>query len=259
LRSLWSQWPQIRHYLAAKNLILLFDFDGTLSPIAPRPSAAIFSAATRAALLALSRSPRVTLGFVSGRILGELRRLVRMKGVYLIGSHGWECMAPDQVYRLRASAETVRHARRIASQLRPALRGLPGIWIERKVVSVTVHYRGAGARSARAARALVLRIARRHASRFHLLHGKKTFEFLPLGDINKGTAVRTLVARLRRRHLPVVVYAGDDASDETVFARLGKRDIGIHVGARKRSRAGFYLRSPRQVCRFLEHLSTIVL
>ena len=152
MRSLWSQWPQIRQRLAAKNLILLFDFDGTLSPIAPRPSAAIFPAATRAALLALSRSPRVTLGFVSGRILGELRRLVRMKGVYLIGSHGWEWMAPDQVYRLRASAETLRHARRMASQLRPALRGLPGIWIERKVVSVTVHYRGAGARSARAAR-----------------------------------------------------------------------------------------------------------
>lgn len=260
MRSLWSHWPKIRKLLAGKNLILLLDFDGTLTPIVSRPSDAKLPAATRAALVRLAQSPRVALGIVSGRELRQLRRLLRLKRVHLIGSHGWEWILPDGAYRSRTSPHGPRQLRQITAQLRRALQGLPKVWIERKIATVAVHCRGAGLQQARAARSQVARLARRHSSGFRLLAGKKVFEFLPVGTTSKGTAVRALVARLRRRrHFPLLVYVGDDAADETVFARMGKHDISIHVGRPGRSCAHFYLRSPEQVCRFLERVCTIIL
>jgi len=101
---------------------------------------------------------------------------------------------------------------------------------------------------------------RRHATHFRLLIGKKVFEFLPVGKTTKGTAVRALEARLRARWgMPVVVYFGDDATDESVFASLGRSDLGVFVGRPRGSKARLYVSSPNQVRRFLERLSRIVL
>ncbi len=259
MRSLWSAWPALRKSLAGKNLILFLDFDGTLAPIVDRPADARIPAPAMSALVHLAQSPRVALGIVSGRGLRRLRRLVRLKGIHWIGSHGWEWSLPDDVHRSHASPEESRLIHQVAAELRRALRGLPHIRIKRKAVSVVVHFRGAPLAQARAARQRVAHVARRHASRLRLLTGKKVFELLPVGANNKGTAVAAAVARIRRRrNFPVLIYAGDDRTDETVFARMGQRDISIHVGRRIRSRARFFLRSPRQVCRFLLQLCTIV-
>jgi len=259
LRSLWSQWPKVRKLLVGENLILLCDYDGTLAPIAARPSRAKLPELTRAALVKLAGSPRVALGIVSGRELSPLKRLVRLKNVCYVGSHGFEWALPGPGPRLRASGRWSRPLRQMTRELRRALRGLPDVWIKRKITSVAVHYRGAHARQARAARKQIEQVLRRHDSQFRLLEGKKVFEFLPAGTTTKGTAVRVLVARLRaRRRMPVVVYLGDDATDESVFASLGRNDLGVFVGRPGRSRARYYLRSPHEVRRFLEQLGRIV-
>jgi len=259
VRSLWSAWPAIRKALAGKNLILFLDFDGTLAPIVDRPADARIPAAAMSALVQLAQSPRVALGIVSGRGLRRLRRLVRLKGIHWIGSHGWEWSLPDDVHRSHATPQESRLIHAAAAELRRALRGLPRIRIKRKAVSVVVHFRGAPLAQARAARQRVLQVARRHSSRLRVLAGKKVLELLPVGANNKGTAVAAAVARIRRRrHFPVLIFAGDDRTDETVFARMGRRDISIHVGRRVRSRAKFFLRSPRQVCRFLLQLCIMV-
>lgn len=259
MRSLWAQWPKVRKFLVGKDLILLCDYDGTLAPIAAHPSRASLPAPTRAALIELAGSPRVALGIVSGRELSPLKGLVRLKNVCYIGSHGFEWALPSPGLRLRASRRWSRPLRQMTRELRRALRGLPDVWIKRKITSVAVHYRGAHARQARAARTQMEQIFRRHDAQFRLLEGKKVFEFLPAGTTTKGTAVQALVARLRaRRRMPVVIYLGDDATDESVFASLGKNDLGVFVGRPGRSRARYYLRSPHQVRRFLEKLCRVV-
>jgi trehalose-phosphatase len=259
VRALWSHWPQLQRQLAGKNLILFLDFDGTLAPIVARPADAKIPAATLTALRRLAQSPRVALGIVSGRGLRRLRQLVRLKGIYWIGSHGWEWGLPDNIHRSQATPAEARLLRSVAAQLRRALQGLPHIRIKRKPVGVAVHYRSAPLAQAREACSRVAQLARRHSSRLRLLAGKKVLELLPAGAPSKGAAVRSVVTRIRSRgNFPVLIYAGDDATDESVFACMGRRDISIHVGARSHSRARFSLGSPRQVCRFLERVCKII-
>lgn len=258
MRSLWSQWPKIQECLGGKNLILLFDYDGTLAPIAAHPSQARLPAAIRAALAQLASSPRVALGVVSGRELRQLQRLVRLKNIYYVGSHGLEWALPGLGPRLRIFPRWSRPLRQITRELRHALRGLPNVWIERKSASVAVHYSGASVHQACSVRTRLARIARRHSAQSKLQEGKKVLEFLPAGTTTKGTAVRGLVARLRRRHFSVVVYFGDDATDESVFACLSRNDFGTFVGRPRRSRARFYLRSPGEVRKFLQRACKII-
>ena len=259
MRSLWSAWPEIQKRLDGKNIMLFLDFDGTLAPIVHRPADAKIPPRALAVLARLAQSPRVALGIVSGRSLRRLRRFVRLKKIHWIGSHGWEWSLPDDVHRTHASLREDRLLRQVAAQLRRELSSLPAIRMKLKAVGVVVHYRGAPLAQARAARALVARIVARHPSRLRALAGKKVLEILPVGENNKGTAVRAAVARIRRRRdFPVLIYIGDDLTDESVFATMGPRDIGIHVGRRVRSRAKYFLPSPYQVFRFLQHLGRLV-
>jgi trehalose-phosphatase len=56
----------LAEYRAGRPLALLFDYDGTLAPLAPHPSLAALPAATRDALAALAELPRVAVGVVPG-------------------------------------------------------------------------------------------------------------------------------------------------------------------------------------------------
>ncbi|MEX1272056.1 MAG: trehalose-phosphatase, partial [Acidimicrobiia bacterium] len=64
----------------------------------------------------------------------------------------------------------------------------------------------------------------------------------------KGAAVLAL-----REPEEVVVFVGDDTTDETVFAVLGTHDVGIKVGPGETA-ASCRLADPRAVVTFLEDL-----
>jgi trehalose-phosphatase len=61
---------------AGCRLSLLFDYDGTLTPIVERPCLARLAQGTRDLLQALARVPGVGVGIISGRELTDLRHLV---------------------------------------------------------------------------------------------------------------------------------------------------------------------------------------
>jgi trehalose-phosphatase len=74
--------------------MLLLDIDGTLSPIAPRPADAVLPPRTQRVLDELARSPGVQVVAISGRSAEDVRRLVALDDVWIIGNHGIEVMAP---------------------------------------------------------------------------------------------------------------------------------------------------------------------
>ena len=182
---------------------VLLDFDGTLSPIVVRPELAQIRTGAPAALARLvDRYPLVAV--ISGRTTEELRTLVTVRGVRLVGSYGLaeHALAPD-----------VLHA------VGEAVAGVPGARMEAKGASVAVHVRGADDPDAAEAslRAALTAIGQVHG--LEVIDGKRVLELVPEGRPLKGGVVETLVGQ---EHLGAVLYAGDDLADLRAFDTLDR-------------------------------------
>ncbi len=179
---------------------LFFDVDGTLAPIVARPELAAVPEETRAELERLSARYGL-VACVSGRSGADARALVRVDGIEVIGNHGLELHpeAAGEAGRLAAFRDTVA---------RP---------VEDKVLSLSYHYREAPDQAAAVAE--LERIAERAAAAGLVPRwGRKVLEIRPPLEADKGTAVRTLLARSGATR---ALYAGDDTTDLDAFAGLG--------------------------------------
>ncbi len=68
MEHLLSAWPKIvKQFREARHILLLTDYDGTLTPIVERPELASLSKDTRRLLQALARQRYFTAGVISGR------------------------------------------------------------------------------------------------------------------------------------------------------------------------------------------------
>jgi len=254
-RRLWQEWEQVSRRLAAAPRVALFsDFDGTLAPLASHPDRARLPARTRAALKQLRSLPHVTLGIASGRSLSDLRRRVGLKGVCYVGTHGLEWGGRNETLSQPVSTAFRHRLRAAGAALQAQLGSLPGLYLEPKSVSVAVHFRNASPRAARAARQAVEQLRNGSCDSFRVLEGKKVLELLPRGRGDKGRAVLEAAAGRARGSRPVLIYVGDDVTDESVFRRLRKNDVGICVGRRGPTAARYRLYSPEEVTRFLRRL-----
>jgi len=225
--------PELAVRLDGRPLMLLLDIDGTLSPIAPRPDVAVVPAATQRLLKALSRAPDVHVAVISGRSVADARRLVGIAELWTIGNHGFEVAPPDQPPSVSESvlvfAEQVRAAgtRAIAAGER-----VPGVVVEDKRWTLSVHYRMADPGAVPRLADEVHAIAREHG--LIVTHGKKIFEVRPPVRIDKGSAALALADRLGALHDGAsLLAAGDDRTDEDMFRALRERMpscITIRVG-----------------------------
>jgi trehalose 6-phosphate phosphatase len=225
---------------AMGNLLLAFDYDGTLAPIAPSPPAARMRAPTRLLLRRVAlHYPSVV---ISGRALDDISR--RMRGIplwYVFGNHGSEPLtAPSAHHR---TADWVRVLRR-------SLPADPGVVIEDKRHSVTVHFRHA--RDPEAARDATLRAALQMPE-VRVVGGRKALNLLQRGGPDKASALRYAV---RAFACDTAVYVGDDDTDEDAFVAFeGSRMLGVRIGkAASGSRARFHLEDQAEIDVFLERL-----
>ena len=69
---------------------LLFDYDGTLTPIVEHPELARLNAETRRLLARLARRRDLGVGIISSRALDDLRNIVSLRGLCLAGACGLE-------------------------------------------------------------------------------------------------------------------------------------------------------------------------
>lgn len=219
---------------AASNVLLAFDFDGTLAPIAERFDAAVLPASTRTLLHALA--DRYPCTVVSGRADPDLRRRLAGTGITL-------AIGRDRRWvRTGASARDVEALVRTWSRvLRRHLAGFKGVAIEDKRYAVAVHYRRAAEPERAAATAVGIAGRLRDA---RLVLGKRVLNVVPRGVMSKAEVIAALVDRLAP---DAVVYVGDDRTDEPVF-RLERthRVVGIAVG-RQASAAAYYLNEQSEV------------
>lgn len=213
------------------GLVAILDYDGTLTPLVATPSAARLAPAVRKTLARLTESERARLAILSGRGLADLRARVALPNVVYAGCHGLEIAGR----RLRFRHPGVRPSRLTATRraLLASLPSIPGARLEWKGLAVSLHYRRVAPGRRPCVRDIAARIVRDGG--LTLVPGHEVFDFIPRVDWNKGRAARWIVRRMART-LPtercVVLYAGDDTTDESAFVALRGRAVTIRVGAK---------------------------
>jgi trehalose-phosphatase len=242
-----------------RALILLSDLDGTLAPIRDRPQDARLPPRTHRALARLARHPRARVGFLSGRSLRDLRRLVGLPSAVCAGSHGLEIACGTAHFRHPRAVDAARLLRRVSRELARRTARLGGIVVETKSLAVAVHFRRADRAAVPRLRAIVREVTGRVPT-LEVLAGKKVLEVRPRVGWGKGEAaalLRSVLAESLGRASPVTLYLGDDATDEPAFRALRGKAFCVVVG-RRRSRAPYRLRGPAAVGDLLAWLAEVL-
>lgn len=199
------------------RLLVAMDFDGTLSEIVARPHEARSFDGVEGTLAGLVAREDTSVAVVSGRSLADLQWLVPVPGVILVGEHGavWEGEEPG-------TPEGFGHVRDV---LEEAAKRHDGAWVEVKQTSLVLHTRGLERwRELQVLETAVAALESIGHTNFHL--GKSVVD-VGFVAMSKGVAVDWLRVNLA---CDIVVFAGDDTTDETVFERLQPGDIGVKVG-----------------------------
>ena len=227
----------------AKHLAVFVDLDGTLVPLRSRPSdVEPLNPPMRRVLRRLTKRKWIAVYVISGRRLSELRRLVRVRGIHLLGLHGWEGRV---VSSLNDGRRAVRRAKRLLDRDLP----MDGqVWVEDKGLGLAVHYREADSSAVRRARSAVRNALSIFGSRLHVMQGHKVWELLPHEIDGKGAAACAVLATMPVGTLPI--FAGDDTTDESAFTAL-RDGLTIRVGNKVQTQARFILRDPEEVRVFL--------
>lgn len=256
-KHLFKCWGEISERIRrAEHVALFTDFDGTLAAIRRDPQAVRLAPRVRKLLEELAKSG-ITLGVVSGRKIEDVRRHVQLKSIWYGGAHGLFVRDPQGRTHSLATPEQKARILRTRRLLQESIGGARGLWIEHKIATVALHYRGAPARSQRIARDAVAKAMERDPH-LCLLASKKAWGLLPDGQSDKWAAVSFIIERERRRTSArrwLVIFVGDDATDERVFARM--HGLSVAVGKRSRTAAKYWLRSPGEVRQFLERLKAM--
>jgi trehalose 6-phosphate phosphatase len=219
VRAASDLYERLRDRLVGRPLLLLLDVDGTLSPIAPTPTAAFVPGATRSALAQLASTPGVHVALVSGRSADDARRMVAVDGAWAVGNHGFERITPAGTVEVDPAAAPWRErVANAATAAAPIVAGQYGALLENKTWTLSVHYRQAPAGAAQAMRPVLEQVARDQG--LVLTEGKQVFELRPPVRIDKGTACVALTSALLPHGDGVVLYAGDDRTDEDAFRAL---------------------------------------
>lgn len=231
------------------KILLLLDYDGTLTPLRSRPELARLPHSRLAFLKKLARNPRLKLAIISGRSLSSLKKMVPLQGAVLIGNHGLEMEIAGRQWRHPA----VKKFRPRLEKIKMALgdiKKFPGVWIEDKGGTISLHYRQLPSGLIPSFLKWFQKIILRFGRGYRLIAGKKVLELRPPVKWNKGSAALMLID-LYPDHLPIAL--GDDLTDEDVFSSLKKQGLSFKVGPGK-SAADLRLSGVTEVYRFLKLL-----
>jgi trehalose 6-phosphate synthase/phosphatase len=226
---------QVALIRAARALVLLLDYDGTLVPFAPRPEMAAPDPEVLGLLRRLARRPGTEVHLVSGRPPRVMQTWFGAVPIGLHAEHGlWSRSLSGGEWRCRPSPPLPYDE--LLGMLEWATRETQGALIELKSNGLAWHWRRASVDAGRAmAEVLIGQVNQWFSSqRVAVLRGDKVLEFRPAG-INKGDIVAALV----REHDAdaLLVAAGDDTTDEDMFAALPAGALSVQVGLRAKGAA----------------------
>lgn len=242
-------WNELQARLVSSGVVVLLDYDGTLTPIAQRPDLAVLSPAMRDTLRRVANCWPTAI--VTGRALDQIQKLVGMPELTYAASHGFDIEGPGVRYQV--GKESQKEIDKAFEEITERIDRIEGVLIENKVFTIAVHFRLVAPDRTAAVIAATREVAAAHGLR--VTGGKMVIEMRPDIDWDKGTAVRWLAAR-HAAYVPL--FIGDDATDEDAFRAIRDDGIGVLVASTPReTTASYMLPDVAGVEELLRRLSTI--
>lgn len=245
------------------TLLLVTDYDGSLTPFVADPEHARLPADVRRDLRLLSRSASIRVAVMSGRALDDVRRRVGVGGLIYAGCHGLE-VAGGGLRFVHPAAHAGRAALSVVAEaLAPCPMAIPGTLVEVKGLAVAVHYRHVAVDEVplvewEVSQAVSQAMRRRPDARLHILRGNRVLEVLPEVGWYKGECALWIRRQIlsEAREPVMLLYVGDEGTDERAFRVLADQAVTVRVGSPGATTAATYrLTDGHHVLRLLSALA----
>lgn len=259
---LFTQISKIKELLRDKFILLLLDYDGTLTPIVEMPEKAVIFKEAKELLQGLSKSHHCELAIISGRSLKDIKNIVGIKGIIYAGNHGLEIEGPGIKFESRVPGRLKLIIKRINDELVNKLSKIKGVFIEDKGLTLSVHYRLVDKKDISLVSDIFTEVTKPYIAqnKIEISLGKKVYEIKPHVGWDKGKVVSWLMRRQRfeqGRNRVFPIYIGDDITDEDAFKVIKDTGLTIFVGSPKKSNAQYYLKNTREAIKFLRAILAV--
>jgi trehalose 6-phosphate synthase/phosphatase len=239
-------------YIAAKNRLIVLDYDGTLVPLVKKPQMAAPDNNLIMILKQLSADPGNKVVINSGRDPDTLDRWLGNLNLLLAAEHG--AFYKEKGTWHENAQEKPTFGPEIYDILNYITDKTPGSHIETKKLSVVWHFRNCDAWLADMREKQLIDALMVPCSRYNLqiMKGNKVVE-IKSPSIHKGIEVMRLV---NEDNFDFILAMGDDITDEDMFHSLPSDTITIKIGIDSEL-ARYNLKSPVESVAFLSELSQL--
>jgi trehalose 6-phosphate phosphatase len=212
--------------LGDASLALFLDVDGTLLDLAARPDEVVTPAGLVTTLARTERKLAGALALISGRSIDDVDHLFAPLRLRASGVHGAEMRLDPEAPTAATAAAALPPS--LLDELRRAVAPFPGVFVEDKRFSFTVHYRLAPS-AERPLHEMVKRLLDSSPIAVDVMDAHCAIE-IKSPCFDKGGAIATFLSTSTfRGRRPI--FVGDDTTDESGFALVSARGgVAYSVG-----------------------------
>ena len=222
--------------LSDASVALFLDVDGTLLDLAARPDDVVTPAGLVTTLAGAERKLAGALALISGRSIDDIDHLFAPLRLRVSGVHGAEIRFDPHGSTAPAVVNDLPQSLLVA--LRRAVEPFPGVFVENKRFSFTVHYRLAPF-AERQVRDIVKQLVDSIPINVDVMDAHYAIE-IKSPCFDKGGAIATFLATSTFRGRKPI-FVGDDTTDESGFALVSARGGSAYsVGPRRPGAIGSF-------------------
>jgi len=245
----------IQRAKSSKNILLFLDYDGTLVPIKRSPQLALLPPLKRNLLISLAE--KFFLCIVSGRSLSEIQKYVGIQDISYIGNHGLEICLKNRHWTHPQAVEIKPILHKTLRTIKSKIKDFRGASVEDKGLTASIHYRLLPRNRRRQISEIVKEETAFKSRWLKVAEGKMVFEIKPNIDWDKGKGVLKLLRWLNLKEEPLLIYIGDDETDESAFGTLDGMGLTIVVARKGNSSAHYRFGNVKEVWQFLKTLKKL--
>ncbi|NQU47737.1 MAG: bifunctional alpha,alpha-trehalose-phosphate synthase (UDP-forming)/trehalose-phosphatase [Planctomycetes bacterium] len=248
-----------REWSYADAALLFLDYDGTLREFTAKPNDAIPTPEIRSLLTSLAQVRGLHTYVVSGRSDQLLVDWLGDTGIGLVAEHGASLRRPGKMnFESLVDGLNLDWRDEVHQLMLEFAARVPKSKVEEKPLGLAWHFRDAEPEQSR----WQARELRQHLEELlqdrqaEVMRGNQVVEVRPLG-VTKGRAVGQILAEGKCRN-PLILAAGDDRTDESMFLDLPNTAWTLLIGSRQ-SAARFCLADPAACRRLLAEIHAYTL